>query len=90
MKQSLYLQKTVYMRPISPEILLEHGFAFLETKKYYKIEVGTAAYGVVPQGGVWLFSPLPMQFASLENVLTIEDVDNIIFKSTGKHLVGLQ
>jgi hypothetical protein len=78
------------MRPISPEILIEHGFAFQETKKYFKIEVGTSAYGVVPQGGVWLFSPLPMQFASLENVATIEDVDNIIFKGTGKRLVSAQ
>lgn len=74
------------MTPISPEKLLEVGFSFLEGKKYYKIEVGTSSYGVVPQGGVWLFSPLPMQFASLENVLTIEDVDNAIFRTAGMHV----
>ncbi|SFD75717.1 hypothetical protein SAMN05518672_10391 [Chitinophaga sp. CF118] len=76
------------MTPISPEKLIEIGFSFLEGKKYFKIEVGTSSYGVVPQGGVWLFSPLPMQFASLENVMTIEDVDKSIFRETGKHLMN--
>jgi len=76
------------MTPISPEKLIEIGFSFLEGKKYYKIEVGSSAYGVVPQDGVWLFSPLPMQFASLENVLTIEDVDTAIFRTAGKHVVS--
>ena len=76
------------MTPISPEKLIEFGFSFLEVKKYFKIEVGTTAYGIVPQGGVWLFSPLPMQHASLENVTTIEDLDKIFFRSTGKHLIN--
>jgi hypothetical protein len=76
------------MTPISPETLIEFGFSFLEVKKYFKIEVGTSSYGVVPQGGVWLFSPLPMQFASLENVTTIEDLDKILFKASGKRLIN--
>jgi hypothetical protein len=29
-----------------------------------------------------------MQHASLENVTTIEDLDKIFFRSTGKHLIN--
>lgn len=77
------------MDPITPERLLALGFHFLEGNKYYKIEVGKTAFGVVQKGGTWMCSPIPMQFASLLSVNTIEDIDNIIFHNTGIHLPSI-
>jgi hypothetical protein len=74
------------MALITPERLLALGFHFLEGNKYYKIEVGKTAFGVVQQGEIWMCSPIPMQFASLLSVNTIEDIDGIIYANTGIHL----
>jgi hypothetical protein len=77
------------MIPISPEKLIEVGFSFLEVNKYYKIEVGRIAFGVVQKGGTWMYSPLPMQFASLVSVSTIEDIDKLLFADSGHRLLSL-
>ncbi|GAA0547293.1 hypothetical protein [Chitinophaga japonensis] len=76
------------MEPITPERLIELGFSFLEANKYYRIAIGNTAFGVVLKGGTWMCSPIPMQFASLLSVSTIEDIDGIIFAGTGQHLVS--
>lgn len=74
------------MTAISHEKLLAYGFVFQQVKQSYKIQIGGAAFGIVQNGNRWLCSPLPMEHVSLINVNTIEELSNIVFAETGKHL----
>ena len=74
------------MTTISHEKLLAYGFSFQQVKQSYKIQIGGSAFGIVQNGNRWLCSPLPMEHVSLVNVTSMEELSNMVFAATGKHL----
>ncbi|NSL85631.1 hypothetical protein ECE50_002230 [Chitinophaga sp. Mgbs1] len=66
------------MTVINHETLLEYGFVFQQVKRSYRIDINGAAFGVVQKGDQWLASPIPMEFASLSNVESMEEVEEMI------------
>ncbi|HVI48805.1 MAG TPA: hypothetical protein VM802_28305 [Chitinophaga sp.] len=67
------------MTTISHENLIASGFSYVDFNQSYKIRIGQQSYGVVQNADKWLFSPLPMQHASLISIASMEEISALLY-----------